>query len=264
MKRKAIRKTILIVIISLFSVLIMSFMLWTTLLSYPNLSYSNETKFGQVTVFHNLELEDKTGEIIADAIEIVKSSELYDENKNINLCLNDDRIYPNLYPIDETPAYTLSNVVILKKGDYNFNKNLVVMHWEKNGVYQKMDLTWILAHEFTHCMQNNANFDYIKSTTKGQINWKLEGHAEYISKKFKNDGRLKEKIDDYLVKSQNGEDLVRVTVDKNGKKLTHSYYKYSLLVQYLMEIMDMDYFEICKLETNSDQVYSEMIKWRNK
>jgi hypothetical protein len=138
------------------------------------------------------------------------------------------------------------------------------MYWEKTGVYQNMDLTWVLAHEFTHSMQNNANLDYVKSTTKKQINWKLEGHADYISKNFKNDGRLKEKIDDYLIKSKNGEDLIRFTVDKNGKKIIHSYYKYSLLVQYLMEIKDMDYFEICELETNSDQVYLEMIEWRNR
>jgi hypothetical protein len=267
MKRKTTRKKIFITIISLFSTIVICYGIYALLIFNPKLSYSNKTQFGQVTVYHNQELEGKTREVITNAIEIVKNSEIYDENRKINLCLNDDKIYPNLYPI-EAYAYTSIVGVILKEGEFEFNENLVVMYRHEKNIYQEIDLTWVLAHEFTHSMQYNTNKDYYKSTTKKQINWKLEGHADFIARNFKNDGRLKEKIDEYLIKYQKGDDWAEVFINEDGEKQIEQYYnyynKYSLLVQYLMEIKGVDYYEICDLETSSEQVYSEMMEWRNK
>ncbi|MBS2212722.1 collagenase [Carboxylicivirga mesophila] len=251
-------------IVTLISLLVVFFATYAILFFNPSLSYSNKTQLGQVTIYHNLELEEKTSDIINAAIELTKSSELYDESMPIKLCFNDDNIYPHLYPMDSTPAFALSNAVILKKGDYQFNKNLVVVYYEENDFYQHLDLTWLLAHEFTHSLQFNADLDYMKKTTRGKINWKVEGYAEYISRNYKGDGRLKEKIDDYLVKSKNGQDPVKIIVDNDGTKQVHSYNKYGLMVQYLMEVKDMDYFKICEFEISRDQVFLEMMEWRNK
>ena len=57
----------------------------------------------------------------------------------------------------------------------------------------------MLAHELKHNLQFGANEDNVKNSTKRDRNWKLEGHADYIARNFKNDGRLKEKISEYLI-----------------------------------------------------------------
>jgi hypothetical protein len=53
-----------------------------------------------------------------------------------------------------------------------------------------------------------------------------------------------------------------VIVKKDGTKQTHSYYKYALLVQYLIEIKNMNFYEICELDTDISEIYSELIEWR--
>jgi len=261
------RKKILIVFISLLSMLVISYLLWIIILSNPNLSYSHETKFNQVTIYHNQALDKQAETIITDALEIIKKSELYDKERKIKLCLNDDKIYPKLFPI-ETYAFTLNNTSILKMGEYKFDENLVELYWNEKDVYQEIDLTWLLAHEFTHNLQFGANEDYVKNTTKRELNWKLEGHADYIARNFKNDGKLKEKISEFLIKHKKGDDWIEVNLDKEGKKQVQQYYnyynKYSLLIQYLLEEKGMNYHEICNLETDIDKIYNEMIEWRNK
>ena len=51
--------------------------------------------------------------------------------------------------------------------------------------------------------------------------------------------------------------------DEVGTYLTQGNYKYALIVQYLMEIKKMNFNQICELDTNINEIYSEMLKWRN-
>ena len=259
-------KTIKKVILSLLSIMGISCLLWTVLFLYPNLSYANETQFGKVTIFHNQELDEGTEVIIKDVIEILKRSELYDKNLNIQLCVNDDKIYPNLYPIFGHPlAYATFNKTIIKNGEIKFNENVVEVQWEGNNELRKYNLTWLLAHEFTHNLQDNANQSYmIRTFFQGKINWKLEGHADYIAREFKNDGRLKDKIEEYLIKSQKGQIRLLVIENKDGTKQIHSYFKYALVIQYLIEEEKMNFSEICKLETDIEELFSQMIEWSKK
>lgn len=258
-------KTIKKVILSLLSVMGIGFFLWTVLFLNPNLSYTNETQFGKVTIFHNQELDEGTEVIIKDVIEILKSSELYDENLNIQLCLNDNRIYPNLYPIFGTPiAFATFNKTIIKNGEIRFNENVAEIKWEANNELRKYNLTWLLAHEFTHNLQINASQNYVIRTALRKINWKLEGHADYIARGFKNDGRLKNKIEKYLIEEKKEHNGLPALKDEVGTYLTYGNYKYALIVQYLIEEEKMNFSEICKLETNFDELFSHMIKWSRK
>jgi len=259
-------KTIKKVILSLLAVIVISCLIWIILFLNPNLSYANQTQFDIVTIFHNQELEESTEVIINDVIEILKRSELYDKNLNIQLCLNDDKIYPNLYPIFGTPlAYSMFNKTIVKNGEFNFNENIIEVQWKINTELQKHNLTKVLAHEFTHNLQSNANSSYkIRTTFPGKINWKLEGHADYIAKEFKNDGELKSKIEKYLIDSKKGELRLLIIDNKDGTKQIHSYFKYALVFQYLVEEKKMKFDEICKLETDLDELFSQMIEWSEK
>ena len=259
--RKANKKVIII----LLAVIGISCLIWIVLFINPNLSYANQTQFDEVTIFHNQELEEKTEVIIKGVIEILKTSELYDESLNIQLCLNDDRIYTNLYPIFGTPiAYGFLNKTIVKNGDFKFNENIIEVQWKPNSELRKYNLTWLLAHEFTHNMQQNDNFSYtIRTTFPAKINWKLEGHADYIARKFKNDGMLKDKIDKFLIEENNVHNGLSATKDEIGIYWFYGYYKYALIVQYLMEEKKMTFNQICELDTDINEIYSEMLKWRN-
>lgn len=147
----------------------------------PNLSYANKTQIGMVTIFHNQELDSGAEKVLNDVFEILKSSEIYDENLHFQLCLNDDNIYPNLFPIIGKPlAHARFNKVIMKSGNVKFDQNLIERKWDANTEIQRYSLTWLLAHEFTHNLQFNAYPGYMFRGPLG-IDWKREGYADYIA-----------------------------------------------------------------------------------
>lgn len=104
---------------------------------------------------------------------------------------------------------------------------------------------------------------YIKSTL-GNLNWKFEGHAEYIARAFKHDNRLKDKINTYLIEEKKEHIGIPVMVLNDGTILSLSYCKYALVVQYLMETKKLNFDEICELEIPFDDLYREMIDWSDK
>ncbi len=140
------------VTLSLLSILGISLLIWTVFLLNPNLSYANETEFDNVTVFHNQNLEEQTETVIENALQIIKQSALFDEEVSIQLCLNDDKVYPNLHPFVGHPlAYAIFNKTIIKNCTPKFDENLAEAQWAINdNELRKFDLTYLLAHEFTH------------------------------------------------------------------------------------------------------------------
>lgn len=251
------------IILSSVSILGISFLFWIVFLLNPNLSYANKTQFGMVAVYHNNALDEQTEALIDAAIHIIKDSELYDNEISIQLCLNDDSIYPNLYPFAGGPmAYAMLNKTIVKNCKIQFDENVVETQWEvNNNELRTFNLTWLLAHEFMHNLQYHAKSNYVMTSTLGKINWKLEGHAEYISRQFKNDGKLKEKISKFLEEQKKEHNGLPVFELDDGTRQIFSYFKYALVIQYLIEEKEMDFNQICDDERNLDKLYSEMIEW---
>lgn len=260
------RKIIKKVIIILSSVIGTICLFWIILLLNPSLSYTNQTQFDKVSIFHNQELDERTEAVVKDVIEILKTSSLYDENLHYQLCLNDNKIYPNINPfvVGEPLAFSFLNKTVAKNGEFNFNEDIIEVQWNTNEELRKYNLTHFLAHELTHNLQNNANQIYKNKTTLWKRNWKLEGHADYIARKFKNDGILKDKIDKYLIEENNIHKGLPATKDEIGIYWFYGYYKYALIVQYLMEEKKMNYNQICELDADINEIYSEMLNWRNK
>ncbi len=249
--------------VGILSILGMSTLFWILFLLNPSLSYAHQTKFGQVTVFHNQELEKETASVIEDALEIIQKSKLYDEGLQLELCLNDDEIYPNLNVlVGQSIAYALFNKVIIKNCEAEFSQNMAEFQWAINDhETRRYNLTWLLAHEFTHSLQYHAHAGYVIKSTLGKFNWKLEGHAEYISRQFTHDRRLKDKILKYREEANKEHLGIPVFELEDGTKQSLSYYKYALLVQYLMEEKKLDFMAICELETELAALYQEMIVW---
>lgn len=258
------KKTIKKIILSAVSVLGISFLFWTVFLLNPSLSYAHQTQFDQVTVYHNQELGPETASIIQDAIDITRTSDIYSPELNIQFCLNDDKLYPKLHPFPGGTAYAFLNKTVMYASSPNFKTNVAEFSWEINNYETRLyHLTTLLAHEFMHNAQHHHNPKYVIMSTLGTINWKLEGHAEYISREFKDDGRLHEKIETYLLEEQNPHIGVPVFKLEDGTIQNLSYYKYALVFQYLFEIKQLNYDQICGLDSSLDKLYGEMIDWHN-
>ncbi len=259
-------KTLKKVLLSSLSILGISFIFWIVLLLNPSLSYANKTTFDCITVYHNQDLEEQTESVIRNAVNIIRSSELFNEETLIELCLNDDKLYPYLKPLVGGPtAYSMLDKTVFKNCKPKFNENVAEYQWKVNNYeLRKFNLTWLLAHEFTHNLQYQNNRNYVIKSTLGKINWKLEGHAEYVSRAFKDDGILKSKIEKFLIEEKKEHPGLPVFELEDGTKQILSYYKYALITQYLMEEKELSFYQFCEHEVNVEKVYKEMIEWCRK
>ena len=259
-------KTIRKVFLSCLSILGISLLFWICLFLNPSWSYAHETAFDYVTVYHNQELDEQVELRIKDAINIIKKSDLFYEGVSIQLCMNDDEWYPSLHPFAGGPlAFAVYDKTIIKNCTPNFEENVVEAQWEvNNNEFRRFDLTRLLAHEFTHNLQHLKNTTYTSLNTLTKINWKLEGHAEYIAREYQNDGRLKEKIAWYLLEVQKEHNGIPVFELEDGTKQSLGYFKYALVVQYLMEEKALDFFQICELEVDFESQFDEMVNWSKK
>lgn len=255
-------RTIKKILIASLSILSISTLIWIVLLINPSLSYAHETQIDQLTVFHNNELEQEVELILKNALEIIETSEIYDHTLNIQLCLNDDKMYPNLHPIPGGAAYSFLNKTVIYASKPNFEQNTSDFRWEiNNNELRKFNLTTLLAHEFVHNLQHNFNPKYYILNSFGTLNWKFEGHADYIAREYKNDGRLKDKIEFYLMEETKEHVGIPVFKLTDGTIQNLSYFKFALVIQYLIEVKNLTYQEICNLESNIERPYSEMIDW---
>jgi len=259
-------KTIKKVVFGSLSILIFSVLLWIILAINPSLSYANNTQIDFIKVYHNEPLHENMESIILETISILKTSELYSEDISIDLCLNDDKLYPKLNPFGgRSLAYAMLDKTVVKNSTINYEEKTAETKWEANNYeFRKFDLPWLLAHEFTHNIQYHTDFAYVFKTTLGNINWKLEGHAEYVSRQFKNDRKLKEKISKYLLEENKEHSGYPVFELEDGTKQIFSYYKYALVIQYMIEQEGLNYKQICEDKRSLDELFKTVKIWTKK
>jgi len=257
-------KTIKKVILSALSVLGVSFLICVVMMLNPNLVYSSSTQFDNVTVYHNTELDPESESVILGAVELIKKSSIYNPDIQISMCMNDGTFYPELYPFAAATAYAFLDKTVIYDSQPNFKDNKIEFTWPiNNNETRAYDFTYLMAHEFMHNVQYDHNPKYQIMSTLGKINWKLEGHADYIARSFKYDGQLIGKIDNYLIQERKAHVGVPVFQLENGTIQNLWYYKCALVIQYLMEEKDMSYDAVCELESGLDELYDEMITWKD-
>lgn len=250
------------IILSSLSILAISLLIWTFILLNPNWMYSKSTNVENITIYHNQALEEGTELVLKNALNIIKESDIYDDNLKIQFCLNEGNIYPKLYPFAGGTAYAFLNKTVINASKPNFKTNVTAFQWKSNNnELRKYNLTTLLAHEFMHNVQSNFNPRYYITSTLGTINWKFEGHAEYIARAFKQDDQLKKKIALYLAEEK--KDHIGVPVFKlaDGTIQNLSYFKYAIVIQYLMEEKKLTFQQICALEMELEDLYKEVIEW---
>lgn len=252
-------KTIKRVVLGSLSVLLLGTLVWVLLLLNPAWSYAHQTSFGPITIYHNQALEASTEDVLKEAIEIIKTSELYTSDFQVDLCMNDGSRFPEFHPFSGGLAYAFVDKAVFYHARPNFSRNRAFNTLAgPNQVHKESNLTWLLAHEFTHNLQFNWN---ILFPLKYEF-WQQEGYAEYISRQWKNDGLLREKIQILLdQESKTQENYPVVFLHPDGTTQELSYYKYGLMAQYLFEEEGLNFVNLADEKRSFDAIYQKMITW---
>jgi hypothetical protein len=218
----------------------------------PILTYANKTTHNNLTIFHNKTLDPTLLTKLDEATELLKASEFYNSKLHLDICLNDGSKYPKLIKAlrGQAFAWGFYDKVVLQ-GTANFNDNYV----ELNGY--KWNLTQLLAHEMTHCLQFDK-LGFWKSKPIANIpNWKWEGYAEYVSRQNTDQKDLTKNI------------IQLIRTDKNNWEIyfpdstitPREYYDHWTLVQYCMDIKKMNYKQVLADTTSEETVRQDMMKW---
>lgn len=221
----------------------------------PSLLYANKTVINNYTIFHNAPLDKDFVLRIENATETLRASEIFDANYKLDICLNDGSCYPALLEKIRGQAFGwgFANKVVLM-GNANCKDNYA----ELNGY--KWNLTQLLSHEVTHCMQFHK-FGFWKSNPVANYpDWKWEGYAEYVARKSEDQLDLLENI------SRN---IETIKLDNAGWAIYFSdstiapkdYYKAWLLIQYCIDVKKMSYENILNDTVSEQNTETEMMEW---
>ena len=221
----------------------------------PILTYANKTTHNNFTVFHNKTFDPTLLTKLDQATELLKASEFYNPNLHFEVCLNDGSKYPKLIKTlrGQAFAWGFYDKVVLR-GTANFKDNYVGL----NGY--KWNLTQLVAHEMTHCLQFDK-LGFCKSKPIANIpNWKWEGYAEYISRQNADQKDLSKNIE-RLIKTDKKKWEIKFA---DRSIAPREYYDYWTLIQYCIEIKKMTYKQILADTASEQIVKQEMMSWFSK
>lgn len=250
MKQQIKKWTLRITVIGFF---IIGFLL--TIVLNPILTYANKTIHNNFTIYHNTKLDPLLTSQLDNARNLLKTSEFYNTKLNLDICLNDGSKYTDIIKtiLGQAFAWGFYDKVVLQ-GTMNCKENYV----ELNGY--KWNLTQLLAHEMTHCLQ----FDKLglwKSNPVANIpNWKWEGYAEYVSRQDADQKDLSKNLARLFTTNKSNWEVVLADSTISPRE----YYESWALVQYCMDIKMMTYEQILVDTTNEQIVRQEMMDWYEK
>jgi len=224
----------------------------------PTLLYAHKSIVGNYTIYHNTPLDKYLILRLNDAAELIKTSELYNSDVRFEICLNDGSWYPSLIQKLQGQAFAWGfyNKVVLN-GNLNCKDNYVLL----NGY--KWNLTQLIAHEETHCLQF-YKFGFWKSNPIASIpKWKWEGYAEYIARQNQDQKDLSKNIArlNKAIKRDSHEWGISFTDSTFAAK---EYFNYWLLNQYCLDIKKMTYVNLVIDTTGEQTRRQQMMNWYEK
>jgi len=223
----------------------------------PGLLYADKTLVANYTIYHDAPIDPTFQLRINEATASLKRSELYDPQLKIDICLNDGSVYPAILKWFQGAAfgYGFYNKVVLM-GDINSKENYTKIH-----IYT-YNLSQLLAHEMTHCMQFNKIGFWHSNPVANHPVWKWEGYCEYISRRNKDQVDLCKNID-RLNATKPTDDTWGIRFP-DGTYAPRSYYNWWLLMQYCHDVKKMTYQQILRDNRPEEVVRQEMTSWYNK
>ena len=224
----------------------------TAIVLNPVLAYANKSMVGNYTICSQHQLDPYFVARLANAGQLLKASELFDANQRVTICMNDGSALPRLVQAIQGPAFAYGyyhNVVL--NGAVNARDNYV----ELNGY--KWNLTELMAHEATHCMQFHRYGLFHSNPIAGYPQWKWEGYPEYVARK--NKACLVKNIS-HLIETEHTDNNNWISFDDSTGTVI-PYYKSWLLVQYCLDIRKMSYTELLKDTAPEALVSQYMMNW---
>lgn len=216
----------------------------------PSILYAHETNYGQYQVLHQQPLDPSIFSRLDEATKLLQSSEFYDPDFRMQLCLEEKASYPKIVGVIKGRAfgYGFANKVVLSSR-CNFATNRA----ELNGY--DWNLSQLIAHEAVHCLQfQELGFWHSNPIADIPI-WKWEGYAEYISRR-ETGLKLADAIAYYLA----NEDQPWMTMP-DGSGTSPLYYRDWLLVRYCMDVKGMKYVQLLEEKTSAAETYQAMLSW---
>jgi hypothetical protein len=235
-----------------------------TIILFPQRLFANKMTYKEFTVYSNDKIDDNIKIVLDHAINLVQKSELYDSiyKYNIILCYNSfyNKIDDKLSGIGRSARAALNNVIIKVRIDPKSNLAFSTFH-----KVCEVNLTELLAHEMTHCLQANK-YGIIKfNPFKHPELWKLEGYPEYISRQIELSGKdysLTSDINRYVILESKATDIW-ILAEEGGCEVPDYYYKGRLMIEYLMDRKHLTYDKILNDTISENTVYQDMIKWKD-
>jgi len=227
-----------------------------TIILNPILTYANKTIQNNYIIYHNKSLDQTLKIRLDQATQLVSTSEFYNQNLKLDICLNDGSKYPELVETLGGKAFAMGfydKVVLFGKAD--FENNFV----ELNGY--KWNSTQLLAHEMIHCFQFDKR-GFLKSKPIANIdNWKWEGYPEYVARQNEDQKDLVKNIDRLIATEKSDNNGWIQFSDSTGTVI--DYYKSWLLVKFCMDVKKMTYTQVIDDTTNEETIHKQMMSWYN-
>lgn len=243
--------------IRILTTLFLSISILVGLVLTPGILYAHKTEMGNFTIFHNQDLSPTMGVHLKEIRTILSESTIYDPEYTIRICLNDGSIYPTIHDKLNGPAFGfgLLNIAVLL-GTADYEKNFIDIRG------YRWNLDHLYVHELIHCYQQHSFGDFAiwkSNPVAGYPDWKWEGYAEYISRK-KSHPDLTTNIR-RIINSRDKDPESWSVEYEDGTMAPRNYYDYALLVQYCMEIKNMDFFQLLDVAQNENELRTEMMNW---
>jgi hypothetical protein len=216
----------------------------------PSLFYKHQNRIGTFVILHNDTLEGTFPMRLQEAKALIQKSDVYNPQFQMRFCLG-GAFYPALIQrlLGRGFAWSFYNIVVIK-GSIDAPANRHESGW---------NLSQLLAHEMTHCLQFDRYGLFKSNPLAGYPMWKWEGYAEYVARQSTDQKDLRQNIQrlrDRESTAHNG-----IVYFSDSSQTVIPYYRDWLLVQYCMDIKKMTYDSVLKNSTEETQLRTEMMQW---
>ncbi len=127
----------------------------------------------------------------------------------------------------------------------------------KNGYQRQLART--IAHEMMHCLEANRFGLTGSRPIKNIPNWKWEGYPEYVARRNPDQTNLNNNIRK-LLETANTDNNDWMKFADSTETLV-AFEEYRLLIQYCIEIKQMDFEAIMKDTTDEKTIKQQMMNW---
>lgn len=235
-----------------------------TIIFFPEPLFAHKIEHGQFNVYSNDKIDKSITDVLDNAANLVKTSELYDQAYTFDIFLSHKSFFnkfDNRILGHGPSARAIDNNIIVKVA-VEIKGNLFFPTY-----YQKCegDLTYLLAHEMIHCLQENKYGKLKFNPFRHPELWKLEGYPEYVSRRTRlssSDYNLPNEIERYIDLESKLTDIW-IAIEEGGCKAPRYYYKSRLMTEYLMNVKHYSYDKILRDTVSEDKIYSEMLIWKD-